>query len=101
MDGYLIFFIIWLISNIAALPLFFNMTMDGSSNFFIPIEIYSRLRQHVSKPLSILFSCLFCVWFSFIILLNIIIIITIMLTLVLLFSIWSIERKVFERNIKK
>ena len=44
-----VIFIGWLISNIAAIPLMAAILTDGDACFFVPIEIWRRLRLKFSK----------------------------------------------------
>ena len=42
-------FIVWLISNMAALPIMAAILTDEDAYFFVPLEIWHRLRLKFSK----------------------------------------------------
>lgn len=77
-------FIGWLISNMAAIPLMAAILTDGDACFFVPIEIWRRLRLKFSKTISGILLGLICCWFCLNIFINIILILALICLIIIL-----------------
>lgn len=80
----IVIFIGWLISNMAALPIMAAILTDEDAYFFVPIEIWHRLRLKFSKTISGILLGLICCWFCLDIFINLILILALIYLIVIL-----------------